>query len=144
MKKGLLIAGIAVLVVGGILIALQLGNKEAEAPSNTGSSSDTQTADENNTNEDDTPDGTTITYLDSGFSPSTYSARAGQAITVRNDSTRTLDFSSDEHPTHTDNTELNLGDIEPGSSETLVINSPGEWGFHNHDFDAHNGTITVE
>jgi plastocyanin len=86
----------------------------------------------------------TIIYNNDGFEPTTYKISAGQKIAVRNDSTRTLDFASDDHPAHRDNSELNIGVIRPGQTEEFTISKTGEWGFHNHDFAAHEGSITVE
>ncbi len=59
---------------------------------------------------------TTITYSETGFSPSTLTVTAGDTITVTNDSAEELDFKSDPHPVHTNNPELNQEDLPAGES----------------------------
>lgn len=85
-----------------------------------------------------------ITYSDNGFSPSTVTVTAGASITVKNESSDTLSFNSAEHPVHTENDELNLGDIEPGESRNFTVNQKGTWGYHNHLKASQTGTIVVE
>ncbi|HLB66775.1 MAG TPA: cupredoxin domain-containing protein [Candidatus Saccharimonadales bacterium] len=86
----------------------------------------------------------TITYTDSGFSPSTLFVNAGDSVLIKNDSSNDLDFESNPHPVHTDNTELNAGTIENGGSKTITLTEPGTWGFHNHDNSAHSATVEVK
>ena len=86
----------------------------------------------------------TITYDGNGFSSSSNSMKAGQVVKVVNNSQKVLDFDSDPHPVHTDNTELNVGDIDPGQSKTFKINKTGMWGYHNHHNSSQHGEITVE
>lgn len=85
-----------------------------------------------------------ITYTDEGFVPDTYIAGVNAKLTVQNDSTSDLDFESNDHPTHTKNTELNVGVVKPGENKTVTLTEKGEWGFHNHLNSTHTGTITVE
>lgn len=85
-----------------------------------------------------------ITYTDDGFVPDTYIAGIGASLTVQNDSTSDLDFESNNHPTHTKNSELNVGTVKAGENKTVKLTKEGEWGFHNHLNSAHTGTITVE
>ncbi len=86
---------------------------------------------------------TIIVYTDSGFEPSDYTVSVGGTITVRNDSSDDLQFSSDSHPTHQDNPELNADTIEPGESLQLNVTTAGEWGFHDHLNHLHTGMLTV-
>jgi hypothetical protein len=51
---------------------------------------------------------------------------------------------SDPHPTHTDNPQLNQGDIAFGASKTFTLTTKGTWGFHNHHDATQHGTITVK
>lgn len=88
--------------------------------------------------------GTIVTYTDDGFEPSEYLGVAGKTLTVQNDSSSDLDFESDDHPTHTKNSELNVGTVKSGESKTVELSEKGEWGFHNHDNSSHTGSITVE
>ena len=87
---------------------------------------------------------TTITYSNDGFSPGEITVEANQTIKVINQSSSTLDFSSDPHPTHTNNPELNVGDIVPGESATFTISKAGNWGFHNHYAPSHHGMAVVK
>lgn len=86
----------------------------------------------------------TITYTESGFSIDTETVASGATIEIINDSDETLDFASNEHPVHTDNSEFNVGLIEPGEGATFVVTDTGTWGFHNHVSPTLEGEITVE
>lgn len=85
-----------------------------------------------------------ITYDGSGFSSSATSLKSGEFVKVVNNSSNDLDFDSDPHPVHTDNKELNEGDIAPGGSKTFKLTTKGTWGYHNHLDSSQKGTITVE
>jgi plastocyanin len=121
---------------------------DAEAPATDNSSqteNDNDTSTEDNTdNEEVAVDSVTIIYGNSGFSPSSYTIASGGTVTVQNNSDEVLDLKSNDHPVHTDNTELNIGEVNPGESKTFTLERTGTWGFHNHERDSHTGTITVE
>lgn len=85
-----------------------------------------------------------ITYSDNGFGASTIKAMSGVAITVKNDSGQDLELTSNPHPVHTDNVELNQTIIGPGQSRQITLTKKGNWGYHNHLADRHTGKITVE
>lgn len=86
----------------------------------------------------------TLTYSKDGFSPTEVAVKANETIKIVNQSSSTLDFSSDPHPTHTNNPELNVGDIAPGESATFTVSKAGTWGFHNHYSPNHHGSVVVE
>jgi hypothetical protein len=86
----------------------------------------------------------TITYTDNGFAVDNATVPAGSTILVVNQSQDVLDLTSNPHPTHEDQPELSVGIVDPGESRALVLTTPGTWGFHNHERDAHTGTITVQ
>lgn len=86
----------------------------------------------------------TITYTDNGFSPSSVTVNAGETVRVQNDSSSTLSFNSDDHPTHNKQSALNVGEIAAGESKTFSIDTVGTWGFHNHLNPAHEGSLLVE
>jgi len=86
----------------------------------------------------------TITYDGTSFTPATVTAKAGDTIQIKNDSSNTLYFASDEHPTHLDNSELNVGDIQSGASATFTISEPGTWGYHDHYNASASGEIIIE
>ncbi len=86
----------------------------------------------------------TITYVNGQFSPSSLTIKAGETVTILNKSNDTLDFSSDPHPAHTDNSELNAGIIGPGETRTFTIAKAGSWKFHNHLESTERGEIVVQ
>lgn len=86
----------------------------------------------------------TITYSSDGFSPASVTVGSGQSIKFVNDSDSVAEPSSDPHPTHTSNPELNVGDIQPGESGTITVVTKGTWGMHNHYNPSHKTTVTVE
>lgn len=88
--------------------------------------------------------GAVITYTDSGFSPSSSTVSSGTTITIKNDSTKSLQFASSDHPTHTKNPELNGATIEPGQTQTITVTKKGTNGYHNHLNASDTGTIIVQ
>lgn len=87
----------------------------------------------------------TIVFTDDGFAESTYTVSKGQDVTVENNSSMSLEFSSDDHPTHLDEPSLNTSRIEPGESTTFTAPSEaGEYGFHDHINDQFTGVLVVE
>lgn len=86
----------------------------------------------------------TIRFTDSGFSPATLTVKVGATVTIRNDSDRTVDFSSDPHPTHTLYPFLNAGDIAPGKSATVTVPRAGSFGYHDHLNPSMKGTIVAQ
>lgn len=132
---------VAIVVIVGVLIVgaatawmvLQPSN-QASAPQSGGSS-----------NQESTPAGkeVTITYTDSGFDPKELTAKKGDTLRVLNESAGDLEFSSDSHPTHRDNPELNMDTLQPGESGILALTKAGEWGYHNHLRDEDTGKLMV-
>lgn len=86
----------------------------------------------------------TIIYTDNGFEPAQILVKAGTSLSVRNNSSKPLQFSSNDHPTHTKNSELNLGILAPGKSETFEASKTGTYGYHNHLNADNTGILTVE
>ena len=64
-------------------------------------------------------------------------------VRIVNESSRTLQFSSDPHPQHGDNTELNMSALKPGGQTSFIVHKAGTWGFHNHLNEEDTGSITV-
>lgn len=87
---------------------------------------------------------TTITYTDNGFSPSSITVKSGTTLTVTNSSSHVLQFDSDPHPEHTDNTELNVNIVSKAQSKTFTVTRTGTFGYHNHLNEDDRGTIVVE
>lgn len=85
----------------------------------------------------------TITYVDSGFVPQTLTVQSGDIVRIMNESSRALQFSSDDHPIHLDNPELNMASLRPGEEGAIQVVSNGTWGYHNHLRPGDTGSITV-
>lgn len=88
--------------------------------------------------------GATITYSTNGFSPSSVTIKAGQAVEFKNTSPATVQVNSAPHPTHELFPELNLGSIVAGQSKTATLTKTGTYKYHNHLNPSENGTIIVE
>lgn len=86
----------------------------------------------------------TITYTEEAFIPDTVKVKSGGKVTVKNDSSSEIQFNSSPHPQHTDDPELNIGSIDPGSSKTFTVTVTGSHSYHNHLFPNNTGIIIVE
>lgn len=140
-KLGKLIVTVIVVILIIAAFVLLYG-KKAQAPnytSNTNGSNNTTST----TNSTQTTPAIIITYADSGFSLSANTMKKGQTVEVINKSTNDMQFDSNPHPTHTDDTELNIGLISPGQSKFFTVTHTGTWGFHNHLQPAQTSSFTV-
>ena len=133
---------VALIVVVAIIIggALMIMNKKA---TQNGANKVDQTA-QNGSSPTSTAADVTITYDGQNFSLSAPSIKSGGTVKIANSSGRDLRFQSNPHPIHTDNPELNVGEIGAGESLTITLTNEGVWGFHNHLNHGQQGTITVE
>ncbi|MCW3005360.1 MAG: Plastocyanin [Conexibacter sp.] len=86
----------------------------------------------------------TITYNGSSFSPASVTVKSGGTLTIRNTSSSTVDPNSDPHPQHTDDTDLNFGNIAAGSSATMTLTKIGTFGIHNHLNPSQTGSVTIQ
>lgn len=145
MPRGLLIGiVIAALAIAGLVVFV-LSGQPAEAPNSADNQAETSTG---STEQDSevTPNPSermTITFTDNGFEPRVLTVKKDTVITVKNESSRSVQFSSDDHPAHRDNTEMNLGVLSPGESDSYAATTVGEWGYHDHLNESKTGTITV-
>jgi plastocyanin len=128
---GIIIALVTIVVTVVLVVSLQ---KPSAAPS-----SETLSG----TNTPDTVASATITYNDQGFSPKSLSVKAGNTIRIVNQSSIGLQFSSDFHPTHTKDPELNMRLIDSGKDGMLKVTRTGTWGFHNHERASDTGSLMV-
>lgn len=86
-----------------------------------------------------------VTYNGNFFSPTSVTLEAGGKITFVNNSTRVMQVSSDNHPTHTKNPELGTGPLTAaGSTYTVTLTKVGSWGYHDHNNTSAVGKIVVE
>lgn len=134
---------VAALVVGFIwYVATQqtpVVQPDTTAPPTT-SENDTTEGETSDTNTSDQP---VITFTDSGFTPSTLTIKAGDMITIKNESQSSVQFSSDDHPTHREHPEINMQVLQSGGETQLTITEPGTYTYHDHLNDRYTGTIIV-
>lgn len=147
MNRNILIGGIA--VVGIILLATwayimsQPATNTSTPTSNQTSTTEAPAAQAPSTDTKEATSVATITYTNEGFSPSTTTVKKGATITVTNQSSADLMFSSADHPTHLLQPELNMGTLKPGESGTITVTKVGTWGYHDHLKASEQGTIIV-
>ncbi len=138
---------LALLGVGAYALTRNSDKDNTAATSNTTSTDTTApSSDQSNpSNSGETKPATaTITYTNNGFSPATLTVKVGTVITIKNDSSMQLQFDSNPHPAHTDDPELNVGSVAPGSSGTFTVTTTGTHGYHNHLNSSDTGTIVVQ
>lgn len=150
-KKSKLVVGVALVVVGVVLLVWSLAGKGAEAPANESSQrSNESTSQQSTTGKPDksvltnnTAQPAEIVFTNDGFSPAELEVTAGTVVTVRNSASTDVQFSSDDHPTHRINQGMNLQILKPGESATFIAEKVGEWGFHDHLDASFTGVLTV-
>ncbi len=147
-RTGTIVTGIIaiVLVIAGV-VAFGKKDKQTSTDTNTPATTtpaeSSSSSDSSNTTNQPAAATAIITYNGSLFSPSQITVKKGDTVEIKNDSSVVVDFESDPHPTHTDNTELNAGEIAPGQSKSFAVNKVGSWGYHNHLNQTQTGTIVV-
>jgi len=136
-----------ILIIVAIVAVLGVG--AAFAMTGNDSKTSTKTATNNNQGVElktsgDAQSANTIVYSDSGFSPASLTVKSGTPVTITNKSSRTLKFSSDPHPMHTDNPELNEDSLAAGQSQTLTPTTTGKHGIHDHNDATKTMTLIVQ
>lgn len=131
-------------VIGGGAFALTRKSKTNNTPATSISTPASSSTSQSSNTSQPSASVATITYGNSGFSPSTITVKAGSTITIKNNSSGDLQFDSDPHPVHTDDPELNVGAVAPGQSMTFTVSEKGTHGYHNHLNSSDTGTIVVE
>ena len=90
----------------------------------------------------------TVTFADSGVSPSMVTIKSGESLTWVNNSSKKVQVGSANHPTHTLNKELTNGefvtDLAPSASATVTLTTKGTWGYHDHLNPSITGKVVVE
>ncbi len=86
----------------------------------------------------------TVTITPSGFQPGSLTIKSGETVVWSNQGGGTGNVSSSPHPTHTDYPPLNLGDVAPGASVSLVFPTAGTYKYHNHLNPSQFGSIIVQ
>lgn len=91
-----------------------------------------------------TPAANTIVFDGNTFNPETLTVKSGTSITIKNTSSVDVQFDSDPHPVHSDDTDLNVGNIAPGESTTFTVTKVGSFSYHDHLDPGVQGKIVVE
>ena len=87
----------------------------------------------------------TVTYTDSGFSPSTLTIKKGETATFKNMTSGSMWVASSPHPAHTDYPEFDAKrGIAPGETYEFTFTKTGSWKYHNHVNLGKYGTIVVQ
>lgn len=135
-KIMLVVVAVAIIIVGGIWVLMQ----------NTASDTSTSQQDSSNSQTAIAPEeeSVTITYGGNGFEPSEVTVKAGTVVKFVNQSSEEIEVQSNPHPGHSDNVELNIGDIHAGEDATIQPTIVGAWGYHNHYNPDVTAMITVE
>lgn len=150
MNKVIVIVLVVLLLGIGVLFATNNSRKTPETvPAPTSSDSTVPPTQSGNepTPAETGPDesvAATIVYTDDGFVPSSVTVKSGDKISVQNKSSRSLQFSSAPHPSHTENRELNQNTLPAGGSQTFTVTTKGRFGFHDHLNPSNTGTLVVE
>lgn len=87
----------------------------------------------------------TIVYTNEGFNPKEIKIKKDETIKFINLSDRKMWVASNDHPAHDiypefDQKEISLRDAE----YSFKFEKTGTWGFHNHLYAGHEGTVIVE
>ncbi|SRR6266550_49130 len=146
--KLIIVAVVIVAVAGGaVLLTAQKTKDTTSKPPSQSAPAPDMSSTPNSSAATNPPAGgpaATITYTGSGFEPASSMVKAGDTVKVVNASQGPLQFDSDPHPVHTNEPELNVGEIAAGESQTFTVTKKGTWGFHNHLNSSQRGTLTVQ
>ena len=138
------IAIVAVVLLGLGVWALNANPQKSTDTSQQTSPSTTQSTTQTSPDTNTVATGETIVFTDNGFEKSRYTVKANQPLTVKNNSSIDVEFSSDDHPTHRDNPELNMGILKPGQEGTITPEKTGTFGIHDHEHPQYTTTVVVE
>lgn len=86
----------------------------------------------------------TIVFNGTMFTPAMLSVAPGTTVTIKNTSSQELQMDSDPHPVHTDDTDLNVGQILPDQSKMFTVTKTGTFGYYDHLDPSIQGKITIE
>ena len=136
-KLGIILA----VVVGIIAVALIIYalSRPATTSTTAGNANSTATA----PTEQKNGKTATIVYTNDGFDPTSLTVSKGTTIKVVNNSSRDLQYSSGQHPTHHEDPEINMSVLHAGESGTFVVETVGTHTFHDHLDASQEGTLIV-
>lgn len=144
MNKKVIIAVLVVVILGGVVWAAIAMKPQGAGDSNTANDQPVNNGQSDTSSNSSAVSGTEIVYTNQGFSPETLTVKAGTTVKIINKSSTPLEFSSDDHPTHTKHPEFNMDTIAAGGEGTLEVKTTGTWGYHNHLKAQDTGKIIVE
>lgn len=134
MNKNVLVAAIVILVLAGGVILFKTYNKSYQVPT-TNTKPTTEPTTPSSLTNTEVKEETTITYTETGFSPSEVALKNGGRITWVNKSNREVKIGANPHPVHTGNREVSGGEftlnLKPGDQKTVVVSKVGTFGYHN-------------
>lgn len=144
-KLGVVVALVLIIVgVGAALYVLTRGSNENPNAATTETARQTPDDTSETLQTSEQAQLPTIVFTDEGFAQQEYSFPAGTAIRVENESSMDMQFSSNNHPAHRENPELNMALLGAGESGTFTPPGKGTYGFHDHINDQYTGTLIIE
>ncbi len=85
-----------------------------------------------------------ISYTNNCYTPANRTIKKGDTIKFINNSTRSMEPASDDHPSHTIYSAFDANnDIAPSGTYSFTFTKVGTWGYHDHNKPSCMGTITV-
>lgn len=142
-KRPIIVIVIILLALAGLAV-YALSAQKNQTPNTSDVSSNTDGTTDAEDQAAPTPsERVTIVFTANGFEPSELTVKKGTIITITNNASSDVQFSSDDHPSHLENSEMNLKVLSPGESTSYTPQKAGKWGFHDHLNDTKTGTITV-
>lgn len=148
MNKKVVSIAVIVLLVAGIAAWALVGKNDSQTNSSENNETtpldqQTGTSDAQSEAGQEASQEAVITFTNDGFSPKSLTVKAGTVVTVKNESSTNVQFSSDDHPSHRLNTEMNLRVLGPGERATFTATTVGTHGYHDHIQDEYTGTLVV-
>src|SRR3989344_499696 len=87
---------------------------------------------------------TDVAITPTGYEPQNITIKAGARVVWTNNSPIVATVNSAVHPTHEVYPPLNLGEVAPSQSVSLIFDTPGTYKYHNHLIPSQFGSVTVQ
>jgi plastocyanin len=142
-----------------VLVASGCASNTSTSPEDRESPPENQTDDVGTDPSEGASNTTIVTYTSSGFQPNTVTVQQGDTVLWRSEASRPMWVASNRHPTHTQHdgssrsqhcengapTSSSIFDqCSVGGSFTFTFDKKGDWNYHNHGNNVHQGTVIVE
>lgn len=154
MKKiVILLAIVAVVVVGAFFIYKYYGKAPVASPTDSGEKKTEEPVEINKTIEGYIPKTVKVTYTDEGYTPKQVQVFSSDTVEFKNESSKKMWPASDWHPFNANYPEPGgckaskfdaCVEIEPGASWSFTFMVAGFWGYHDELDLEKTGTIEVE